>query len=203
LMDLFCKQEPGDRFDPPYSAGAAARWLPRALAAAVLLASLLAAERFDLPRELNFTRPLRYSLMLVGGLLSLWFVRTGGELRVRISLGDRGIRFAHGTSATFLGYDEIHRLSYAVPFAHRRQWIPAVVLIDESGRGWRLPALLTRGDQLLDDLIRKSDREDLLAWADSLGLMRRLGRAPILTAIGYLMAVGLICAAALFYAGAV
>jgi len=202
-MDLFCKQEPGDRFDPPYSAGAAARWLPRALAAAVLLASLLAAERFDLPRELNFTRPLRYSLMLVGGLLSLWFVRTGGELRVRISLGDRGIRFAHGTSATFLGYDEIHRLSYAVPFANRSQWIPAVVLIDESGRGWRLPALLTRGDQLLDDLIRKSDREDLLAWADSLGLMRRLGRAPILTAIGYLTAVGLICAAALFYAGAV
>jgi len=202
-MDLSGKPERGARFDPEYTAGPAARWLPRTLAAAVLVASLLVAERFDLSGELSFTRPLRYSLMVVGGLLSLWIARTGGELRVRISLGDRGIRFAHGTSATFLGYDEIHRLSYAVPFAHTRQWIPAVVLIDEAGRGWRLPALLTRGDQLLRDLIRKSGREDLQAWADSLALMRRLGRAPILTGVGYLTALGLIGAAALFYAGSV
>ena len=169
------------------------------LAAAILIAALLAAERFDLPTGLGFARPLRFSLMLVGALMAFWIVRTGAELRLRVSLADDGIRFDHDARITFLEYDEIHRLSYAVPFALTRLWIPAVVLIDEQGRGWRLPALLTNGDQLLGELIRKSGREDLQAWADSLGLMRRLGRAQLLTAIGYLTSAGLIAAAAVFY----
>ena len=83
-----------DRVEPPaFRCGRAARWLPRVLAAAVLVAALLAAFRFDPESALEQSKLLRNLVAVLGGGLALWIVKTGAEVSrrsgYRISMGPR------------------------------------------------------------------------------------------------------------------
>jgi hypothetical protein len=183
-----------------YACGPAARWLPRVLAAAILVAAMLVAYRFDPHRSLTFARSLQGILVVLGAAIGLWIVRSGAELRVRVGLAREGVRFDYGRGAVTLAYDDVVRFDFESPLSSSRRLWPAAVLLDDRGRSWRLPALIGGGERLIRELVAASGRDDLESWAGSLGLARRMGHATALVAVGYTMAAAVVTAAIAFYA---
>jgi hypothetical protein len=169
-----------------YRCGAAARWLPRALAGAVLAAGLLVAFALDPDATVRLVQPFKRGLVLVSALVALWLVRKGGEVRVRIGAGPEGLVFLAGRRRLDLPYRDIAALRYEPPFGVSRwAWIPALALIDRQGRSWRIPALIERGERLVAALLDFSGRADLASWADALDLERRMSSSGTRVAAGY------------------
>jgi len=178
---------------------AAARWLPRAFAGAVLVAGMLVAFALDPDATVPLVRPFKRGLVLVSALVALWLVRKGGEVRVGVGAGAEGLVFLAGPRRLDLPYREIAALRYEPPFAvSRSAWIPALALIDRQGTSWRIPALIERGERLVTALIDLSGREDLAAWADALDIERRMSRSGTRVAAGYGAAALIVVAAAIF-----
>ena len=178
---------------------AAARWLPRAFAGAVLVAGMLVAFALDPDATVPLVRPFKRGLVLVSALVALWLVRKGGEVRVGVGAGAEGLVFLAGPRRLDLPYREIAALRYEPPFAvSRSAWIPALALIDRRGTSWRIPALIERGERLVTALIDLSGREDLAAWADALDIERRMSRSGRRVAVGYGAAALIVVAAAIF-----
>jgi len=182
-----------------YACGPAARWLPRVVAAAILIGAMLVAYRFDLHRSLTFTRSLQGLLVVLGAAIGLWIVRSGAELRLRVGIVREGVRFDYGKGAVTLAYDDVQRFDFEPPLSSSRRLWPTTVLLDDRGRAWRLPALLRDGDLLIRELVSVSGREDLATWAESLNLARRMGRSATLVAAGYVLAGAVVAAAFAFY----
>jgi hypothetical protein len=175
-----------------------ARWLPRLLAATVLVATLLASFRLESARTPAVFRA-RYFVVLVGAVCALWIVRQGGELRVRLRLVGDALIFEDGRRRSRLPFDQIDSLSYAPPFSVVRSWLPATLLFDRQGRSWRVSALLRSGDHLIAELVRRTGRHDLQVWSETLRLEGRMGRASIAIGTGYLVGVTILAAALVFY----
>jgi len=181
-----------------YRCGAAARWLPRVLAASVLAASVLAAFRFDPYDVLTAARHLRSLLAVLGAVLALWIVRKGGEVRTAFAVVGGELQLRHGTREYSLRLEDLERLSYETPFAQSRTWLPALVLRDRFGQAWRVSAFLDGGERFLENLLDAAGRSDLRSWAETLGLGEIMSRARRRVLIGY-VAAGVILAAGLFY----
>ncbi len=184
-----------------YRCGSAARWLPRALAAAVLGVALVAAGGIDPTDRLGLTRPLRIFVVMSGAVSALWLMRKGAELRLRVHVNAGGLGLERGAWKGEIGFDDLDRLEYETPLATSRSWIPALVLRERNGTGWRVPALLGAGDRLIVELIERSGRKDLAAWADVLRLRRRMGRPGTLTLVGYGVVVAFLVAGWALYTG--
>lgn len=182
-----------------FRCSAAARWLPRALAGATLSTSLFMMFRIEHQDALGVFQALRVIVVLLGAALALWLLRRGAELRVRVTLEAARLRLAYGARSAALDFESIGRLEYETPFAASRSWIPATILLDRQGRPWRLPALLSRGDGLIAELLQRSGRNDLAAWVDALNLSRRMGRASRLVGAGYLVAAAILAVGLVFY----
>jgi hypothetical protein len=181
-----------------YRCGAAARWLPRCLAAAILGGALLASYRFG-PKTVQagwtYAGPL---VVIAGAAAGLWILRKGAELRIGLILSEGGLEFVDGGRRTLLRWQEIDSLSYAPPFSSGRYWLPATVLGDRDGRGWRISALMADGESLIGELLRRAGRSDLDAWADALQLERRMAR-PGLSIVGGYAAASVVLVAALWF----
>lgn len=181
-----------------YRCGLAARWLPRALAASVLVAAVLAAFRFDPHEVLTASKYLRNLLAVLGGALALWIVRKGAEVRTEFAVSDTELLVRHGARSWSLRLQDLERLAYESPFAQSRTWLPALVLRDRFGQAWRISALLDHGERLLDELLAKAGRSDLRSWAETLRLRETLARSGRRVVIGY-VASAAVLAAGLFY----
>ncbi len=187
--------------DPRFSArfyrcNLLARWLPRVLAAAILIAALVAGYRLA-----DTALGARFRSVLVAGaaLIALFVIRTGAEVRLSIRPQPEGLAFRLGRVRSLLRYDRIESLRYEGPFASGFRWIPAVVLISNRGDSWRIPALLADGEGLIDDLIKLSGREDLGSWVAALGLRKRFGRVRSTLLAGYGAAAAIAAAGIVFY----
>jgi len=177
--------------DARFVSGHAARWLPRVLAAAVLTASMVLAMRYESAVSLDFVRLLRAVVVTMGGLVALWIIRSGGEVRLVIELGPRHLRYGSQDDSPILSYAAIERLTFQTPFAGIWRWLPAVSVLDDQQRTWRLPATLQNGAALIDQLVQLSGRSDLKSWAASLNLARRMNRSGITVAAGYLLSASI------------
>jgi hypothetical protein len=164
-----------------------------------LVAATLAALRLDLQSDLPFLSHIRNFLILAGGLLALWLVRKGAEVRSVVEVDEEGLTFSHGRRRLFLGFEKIVRLGYAAPFADSRNWLPAMLIHDRDRQVWRVPALVGDGDQLLDQLLEKSGRSDLESWAETLALARRMAGSSRRITIGYAIAAAVLLAGLLYY----
>lgn len=182
-----------------FRCGAAARWLPRTLAAAMLVSAMLVAYRFDPHRSMTFAREIQALVVVVGAALGLWIARTGSELRLTVRAERERLELSYGRQASTVRFDDIERLAFEAPLGAARRLWPATLLIDRAGREWRLPALLRDGDRLIEALVANSGRDDLAAWVDSLKLRQRMAHSGALTATGYGLAVLAVAAALLFY----
>jgi len=174
--------------EPPvesFACGLAARWLPRVLAGSLLVAALLAAERLQLAESVPQARAIRYGVVLIGALLALGTVRRGAEVRQVVEIGGQSVVFRERGRERELRFDEIDRWVWAPPFSRSRFWLPAAMLVDRSGRAWRLPALLGNGGRLIALLVRRAGRHDLEVWAETLRLPTRMGRPRVVAASGY------------------
>lgn len=168
-----------------YRCGLAARWLPRVLAAAVLVAAVLAAYGFDQHDVLSASKYLRNLVAVLGGVVALWIVRKGGEVRTAFAVGIEELLIRHGAREYSLRIEDIDRLAYETPFAQSRTWLSALVLRDRFGQAWRVPAFLSEGDRFVDELLARTGRSDLRAWADTLRLSEIMARTGRRVLIGY------------------
>jgi hypothetical protein len=182
-----------------FRCGLAARWLPRVLGGAVLAAVTLAALRLDLRGDHPFLTHVRNFSVLFGGLVALWIVRKGAEIRRIFEVDDEGVTFIYRSRRAVLRFKDMVRLGYAAPFADSRNWLPAMLLHDRHRQVWRVPALVGEGDQLLSLLLEKAGRSDLESWAETLALARRMAGSRRRTAIGYALALAVLLSGLLYY----
>ena len=186
---------------PVYRTATAARWLPRIFAGSLLLAAMLGSYRIG-PEAARGWRYARPAVVVFGAILALGVLRKGGEVRTAVGLDEEAVVFHAGSRELRLHYRDIASIHYAPPFSASRFWLPATVLVDRFGTAYRLSALLEDGDRLLDDLLRRCDRNSLDSWAEALQLRRRMGRPATIAAIGYAASAGILVAAVLFYRSA-
>ncbi len=177
-----------------YRCGPAARWLPRALAAAVLAAAVLAAFRFDPYETLSASKYLRTLVAVLGAVLALWIVRTGGEVRTTFAVGDGELLLRHGPREYALRLEDLERLAYETPFAQSRTWLPALVLRDRFGQSWRVSAFLDGGDRFLEELLARTGHSDLRSWAETLRLGEIMARSGRRVLIGYAASAAILAA---------
>jgi hypothetical protein len=177
----------------------AGRWLPRVLAAAVLIAAVLAAFRFDPGTVLTASKYLRSLVAVLGGALALWIVRKGAEVRVVLVLSEEELLFRYGSREYALRLEDLERLSYETPFAQSRTWLPALVLRDRFGQPWRISAFISRGERLLEEILRRIDRSDLQTWSETLQLPKLLSRSRHRVLIGYIAAAAILIVGVAYY----
>lgn len=182
-----------------YRCPAAARWLPRVLAGAVLAAAMIASFRIDPRANAMGWGPVRTFVVIGGAVAALLVLRKGAEVRTRVRLDEEGLTLLHGSRTAYLPFRELDSVEYSAPFSASRHWLPAAVLVDRWGKGWRLCALLDGGERLIDRLVAVTGRSDLESWVEVLSLRRRMGRAGKLCAVGYLAAAAIVAAALVFY----
>jgi hypothetical protein len=137
-------------------------------------------------------------LAVAAGVVSLWVVRAGSEVRLEAGLVGDVLRI--GARGRFLDIPlrEIEVLDYDPPFVMARQWPPALVVIDRHDRRYRVPAAIRGGRRLLDAIVERSNDDRLRAWAEARRLSRRIGLSPVFTALGYVVACGLVVGALWF-----
>lgn len=181
-----------------YRCGTLARALPRLLAAAALLAGFLVAARFEGVR-VPFLPAFRTALVLGAAVAALWILRRGGALRMTFVLDGRRLRQRLGRREVAVELRDLRRIRWAPPLSARSSWVPAVVLVDRSGREVVLPSFVENAPRLLEETIRGADRHDLAAWSRELALPRRLARGRVHIVLGYALAAGLVLGAVSFY----
>jgi hypothetical protein len=181
-----------------YRCSAAARWLPRTVAATVVLATLFVTGRFEGAPGVVGSPRLRMALWIGAGLFALWVLRKGAELRLRCWLTGDSLVFDYGTKPNSLPFGEIESLKFAPPFSWRRSWIAATVIQDRRGQAWRLPVALVDGDLLVNELVTRSGREDLAAWVDALNVLPRMRRGRLHPFLAYAIAAAVAAAAIVF-----
>jgi len=164
------------------------------------VATLLVAFRFDTAATRMVGFPLQAFLALLGALAALWVLRTGAELRVVVGVDESGIEIAYGARRSRIPFDRLDRFEFDSPMSATRRPFPAAVLVEDGGRAWRLPAVLESGDELIEAIVRGAGRGDLEAWAESLGIVPRMGRWRLITGIGYALALVIVAAGIWFYA---
>jgi hypothetical protein len=182
-----------------YRCGLAARWLPRTLAASVLVAGLLVAGRVDTDLGVPGARTLRGLLAVGAAVAALWILRKGGEVRLRVTAGAEGLAFERRKQSLSLAFDDIDGIRYEAPFGPSRFWLPAAVLVDRHGREWRLSALLRSGGRLVDEIVERSGREGLGTWATEHRVVKRMSRATFHVRVGYAVALAILLAAVLHF----
>lgn len=173
-----------------YGCGAAARWLPRALAAAVLMTAMFGVFRIDDTGDALLPTVRRF-IVVAGALLALSVARKGSEVRCKFGLTGEALTVVVGSRHYRLELADVGRLDYAAPFAGSLNWLPAAVLIDKDGRSWRVPALVRDGDELFAELLRRANRHDLDSWAEVYRIVPRMGRYTFRIRLGYAVAAAI------------
>ena len=188
----------GSVVDRRYRCGAAARWLPRSLGGAVLVAATLMALEVDatVVRMLPFVRQL---VMAAGALVAWLIVRGGAEVRVVFGLTREALVVGTETEGARLPLADVERLDWAPPFSGSLSWIPAAVLLDRNGTSWRVPALLDGGDAMIRELLARAGRHDLDTWAEVYRVAERMGRSRVRIRTGYGVVVALLVAGTLHW----
>ena len=116
-----------------YRCGVSARWMPRTVAAAVLLAALLGSFRLE-AGDLNSTGfPLRVFLMVSGGAMALWILRSGAEVRLVVALEDERVTLSYGgRRSSSLPLSRIEHFEFDYPMTASRRLLPAAVLLGQA-----------------------------------------------------------------------
>jgi len=181
-----------------YRCSKAGVWLPRVLAAATLIAAVLISMRID-DSVIGNASYARGALAAAGGFLGLVIIRTGAWAGAIYRLRDDALEICFSAKdRRELPFEQINSLTYDVPFARRRQWLPAMILVDRFGVAWRVPSILNHGDQFVRDLLAACGRDDLASFASAHRLEARMARYARRVQFGYGLALLIVIAATLY-----
>jgi hypothetical protein len=183
--------EPNPEAERQYRCSIAAVWLPRILAASLLVSGLFAAREIDPAGVVPFSGPVRTVIVIAAAAGALWLVRGGSEVRLRVAVDSTHLTFSAGRHSRKLPIADVRALDFVSAFGTRTRWMPAVVIADRHGGRWRVPAVLREGSQLVETIVERSEREELRAWAEARRLHRRIARAAYLVPVGYVVALAL------------
>lgn len=184
MVRVVARSSEAPAVDRTYRCGAAARWLPRALGGAVLLALTLMG--LEVSPEIVRILPLVRQLVVAAGALSaLLIVRHGAEVRHVFGLAPDAMVVGHERTGARLEYADLARLDWSPPLSGSLAWIPAAVLVDRQGKAWRVPALLSEGDEMMRGLLARARRDDLDEWAAAYRIVERMARYRLRIRIGY------------------
>lgn len=174
-----------------YTCSNATRWLPHALAAAILAAGLALVA--DAPQG-SLRRPAGW----VGGAIVAWWVlRSGRVLRRHVRVDRDGLVVGDGASERTLELRDLATVRFEFPFEAGRQWVPLLAVVDRFERRWAIPAALVDGERFLAELVEACDREDLRTWTAARAIGPAMATAKRWTArVGYAVAVGAVGIAA-------
>jgi hypothetical protein len=73
------------------------------------------------------------------------------------------------------------------------------VLRDRFGQPWRISAFISRGERLLEEILRRIDRSDLQTWSETLQLPKLLSRSRHRVLIGYIAAAAILIVGVAYY----
>ncbi|MDX1389040.1 MAG: hypothetical protein R3344_07605 [Acidobacteriota bacterium] len=185
-----------DRFTGErYRCGGAALWLPRVLGGGVLAAASVLAFGVDPDGNVPYSGLAKGGVLTVAGAAALWIIRRGSEVRLEFGIGASGLRFSTRRATAEVAWKKIEMLDYDPPLGTRSGWMPAMVLVDDHGRRWRIPAVVHGVQSLLEVILSRTARHDLRAWAEARHLHARLGRARIFVLSGYLLTAVIVASA--------
>jgi hypothetical protein len=187
----------GSSSETAFSCSAPARQLPWVLPAALILGAGILAARIDPAGRVPNSAVMKALLVAAGAVLGLRVALSLIELRLRVRCRENDILFELRGKTASLARDEIALAEWDPPFRHYGTWPPALVLLDRRAQRYRIPALFTGGDRLVEDLVARSPRHDLADWAEAQRLGPRMGRARCWTAAGYVAAACVVAGAAL------
>ena len=176
---------------------AAARWLPRALAAAVLVSAMILSTRIYTGVAGTDGSHARTLVVVVGAIFALAIVRSGAMVRAEFSLTAKALRLRIGRHERELPYEQVVSMIYETPFVKPREWLPALVLIDRFGKRWRVPSFLADGERFVTDLTEAAARDDLRSFASARDLSAKMAATRGRLVWGYSFALALIFAALL------
>lgn len=172
----------------------AARWMPRAIAAGVVAVATVWALEISVVNRSGVM--LRGIALVVGAYVALMVIRTGSEVLTRVRLESDRLWIDTPGRSREVRYEALERIGWDSPCARSaRLWLPAAVLFDDEGVAYRLPATLERGEQLIETILARADREELRSWEEALGVRARMGRPERVVWIGYLVAAAILIAA--------
>lgn len=183
-----------------FRCAAAARWLPRALAASALVSAMILSTRIYPGIAGVGGSHARTLVVVVGAAFALGIVRSGGMVRAEFSLAGDSLRLRIGKHERKLPYEHIVSMIYEAPFVRRREWLPALVLIDRFGKRWRVPSFLADGERFVTDLTTAAARDDLRSFASAHDLVAKMSGTRGRLVWGYSLALALIVAVLLFLA---
>ncbi len=153
---------------------AAARWLPRTLAAAVLVSAVILSTRIYSGVAGTHWSHSRTLVVVVGAAFALAIVRSGGIVRAEFSLAAESLRLRIGRHERELPYEQVVSMIYETPFVNPREWLPSLVLIDRFGKRWRVPSFLADGERFVTDLTEAAARDDLRSFASAHDLSAKM-----------------------------
>jgi len=142
----------------------------------------------------------RTLVLLVGAAFAVAIVRSGGMVRAEFSLAEEALRVRVGRHKQELPYELIVSMVYETPFVKRREWLPALVMIDRFGKRWRVPAFLSEGDRFVTELTAAAARDDLRSFASAHELPARMAATRTRLVWGYSIAAALILGSLSFLA---
>ncbi len=153
------------------------RWLPRALAGAVLAAGVISARTLDRTADPVLASRVGLLVTLAAAALAWLVVRTGGIVRLEIRLGEDAVEVSGGRRERALEYRDVVALDFAAPMTAGRRWVPALTLLDRFDQTWPLPAWVDDPRALLRGILEHAGRTDLEVWAEARRIGDRLERA--------------------------
>ena len=174
----------------------AARWIPVALAGAMLLGAVVLAVRIDPDRRLPGAGAMRVLLVAAAAVLGMRISLSLRELGLRLRFRSEGVLFELRGRSLTLDYGEVRHLDWDPAFRHYAKWLPALVLVDRRARRHRVPALLEEGDRFVLEFVSRSGRTDLADWVEVHRIAGRMARARSWVVVFYAAAACAVAAAA-------
>lgn len=174
----------------------AARWIPVALAGAMLLGAVVLAVRIDPDRRLPGAGAMRVLLVAAAAVLGMRISLSLRELGLRLRFRSEGVLFELRGRSLTLDYGEVRHLDWDPAFRHYAKWLPALVLVDRRARRHRVPALLEEGDRFVLEFVSRSGRTDLADWVEVHRIAGRMARARSWVVLFFAAAACAVAAAA-------
>lgn len=180
--------------DGGFRCGPAARQAPRALAAAWILAAAVVAPAGPVGTT-GIGLGLRFLVLAAGAVTALATLRGAREIRRVFRASEDGLEVIEGRASIVVPWKEIDSVTWEPALSRRSRWLPAVAF----GRGERgvvrVPALVTRGGALVEEVLARSRNETLGAWAECHRARERLSRPGEWTVVVYAAAIALVAGA--------
>jgi hypothetical protein len=154
----------------------------------VLVSAYIASTGVDPAGVVPGSRTVSLLVIVFGAGLSLWIVRGGAEVHFTYAPEPERLVVRSGRHEREVAFMDVTAVRFDAPLQTFRRWIPTVVLLDRFEIAWRIPAFIDDGEELLEEVLRRVDRDEVRMWVEARGVGRSMRRAGWMVPVGYVVA---------------